>query len=67
MVADEAVLKALRSSGAVETASSEEQPHDIALGGFGYSVRGAGWPWKLWEAGRALYSWCPLPGLWMAR
>ncbi|KAL6776553.1 hypothetical protein ACKKBG_A21600 [Auxenochlorella protothecoides x Auxenochlorella symbiontica] len=38
VVADEAVLKALRSSGAVETASSEEQPHDIALGGFGYSV-----------------------------
>lgn len=36
--ADNSILKALTESGAVEVASSEEQPHDIPLNGKGYSV-----------------------------
>lgn len=32
------VLEALRACGAVELASSEEQPEDLELGGRGYSV-----------------------------
>lgn len=38
VIADAAVLRGLKSSGRVSTASSEEQPVDIPLGGKGYSV-----------------------------
>ena len=39
VAADDLVFQALRSSGAVATASSEERPEEIDLGGHGYSVR----------------------------
>lgn len=38
VIADEAVMEALRRSGRVATASSEERPEDIALGGQGFAV-----------------------------
>ncbi len=38
MAADAIVLERMRECGAVETASSEERPELIPLGGFGFSV-----------------------------
>ncbi len=38
VAADDTIYAALRVSGAVETASSEERPQDHLMGGSGYAV-----------------------------
>lgn len=44
IAADDIIFNRLRESGAVATASSEEKPEEISLGGRGYSVCSAFFP-----------------------